>query len=381
MKTHLFLILILIIVVSCKQSQKANNQLTIDQQLEDYYKKFPYQDTYNYMIAYTGGDASKLNTWVIGQKPELVKAGNDKVVRMNNDTYYKVSFLDLSKGPVLLKSKFHTTDRFYSFQLMNDQNVNFNNVYHPKGTYSLYFGDKPENIEGEAIESPSKMAVVIVRVEVKHKFNVEDTKQAAAIFNGITVNGPSIKEMPNLDLLSHFSDSLVNIVNQKFDSVIQNISLADMFVSNNYVPTPALPLYFATWTKMAWGGPVPEHSTYEGRFTDVNGDLMRGANGIYTLTTDEPPVKAFWSVTVYDSDRGGFLHPNKEDRYNINGANAIKNENGTITFIFKTKCEESDINCLEVPDGVFDVSERYYLPHEQLITGEWKFPHPELMSK
>jgi len=26
----------------------------------------PYQDTYKYMMTYTGGDASKLNAWVVG---------------------------------------------------------------------------------------------------------------------------------------------------------------------------------------------------------------------------------------------------------------------------------------------------------------------------
>jgi hypothetical protein len=378
-RIHLAFALVSLVAFSCNQDSGKKYELTFVQQLEDYYHKFPYQDTYNYMKIYTGGDASKLNTWVIGEEPILVKAGDDRIVRMNNDTYYKIGFFDLSDGPVILSSKFHTRDRFYSFQLMDDRNFNFKNVYHPNGTFSLYYGDEPENIEGEAIKSPSNLTVIIVRVEVKNKDDEEDTKQAIKIFKGITIEAPTIKEIPELDLLSHFSDSLVNIANLKFDSVAQNISLAKMFVSNNYVPTPELPLYFATWTKLAWGGPVPTHSTYEGRYTDNNDKLLKGAKGTYTLTTEEPPVDAFWSVTAYDTERGGFFHPNKDDRYHINNTGVVKNDDGTITFLFKTECQDNDQNCLTIPEGDFDLTIRYYLPLGSLQTGDWKMSNPELL--
>ena len=106
----------------------------------------------------------------------------------------------------------------------------------------------------------------------------------------------------------------------------------------------------------------------------MNGVELRGSNGTYTVTTEEPPVDAFWSITVYDTDRGGFLHPNDDDRYHINNTAAIRNDDGTVTFTFKQNCEASDRNCLEVPAGRFDLVPRYYLPHEEIITGEWTFP-------
>jgi len=96
------------------------------------------------------------------------------------------------------------------------------------------------------------------------------------------------------------------------------------------------------------------------------------------VTTKEPPVKAFWSVTVYDTDRGGYLHPNKHNRYHINNTAAEKNDNGTISFIFKQSCGDTDKNCLEVPDGRFDLALRYYLPDDSIQTGEWTFPKVNL---
>ena len=97
------------------------------------------------------------------------------------------------------------------------------------------------------------------------------------------------------------------------------------------------------------------------------------------LTTEAPPVKAFWSVTVYDSATGRF-HPNDDDRYHINNTTAVKNEDGTYTFRFKVKCEEGDVNCLEVPAGPFDLAIRYYLPGPEIISGEWTMPRPVLQK-
>ena len=57
---------------------------------------------------YTGGDPVKYNTWVLGAEPALVKAGEDKVVRMNNDTYYKMAFFLLDQGPVTSHSDYET---------------------------------------------------------------------------------------------------------------------------------------------------------------------------------------------------------------------------------------------------------------------------------
>ena len=133
------------IITACSPQESIEND-DFEKQVKEYIEKFPYQDTYNYLIQYTGGDPAKLNVWVLGETPDLVKAGEDKVVRMNNDTYYKIAFVTLDNGPVVIESSSSTEDRFYSFQLMDDRNANYRNIIHPSGKYTLYQGAKPAKI-------------------------------------------------------------------------------------------------------------------------------------------------------------------------------------------------------------------------------------------
>jgi hypothetical protein len=354
---------------------------SFEEQVSEYIQKFPYQDTYNYAVSYTGSDPKKLNVWILGAEPALVKAGEDAVVRMNNDTYYKMAFMDLSVGPVVLSSANPSKNRFSSFQLMDDRNANFRNIIFPDGNYTLYYVDAPGEVLGEAVESPSPLAVVIVRVEVKDKTNPEDVAAAQDIFNGISIKGNQPAEFLELDLLSGFDETVAAEASKRMDEALAAVSFTETIVGPGQEPGIDVPvLNHAAGTKGGWGGPDPAHSAYEIILLDKNGEAMVGSNGTYTVTTPEPPVDAFWSITIYDTDRGGYFHPNADDRYHINNTSAIRNEDDTVTFLFKQTCEESDGNCLEVPAGRFDMTARYYLPHAEIISGEWTLPKIELVK-
>jgi len=368
----------LVVLTSCSEPDSAPADDS-ETQIEDYIKKFPYQDTHNYAMRYTEGDPTHFNVWVLGSEPMLVKAGADKVVRMNNDTFYKIAFLILDDGPVVLKSSSPSRERFNSFQLMDDRNGNYQNVIYPDGEYTLYRGEKPAEIRGEAIEVPSSLSVVIVRVEVKDKDNAEDVAAAEAIFRGITIEGPVATNVPQLDLLSGFDKDVEDEAIRRLDEAFATLPFTETILGPGQEAGKDVPfLNHAAGTKGGWGGPDPSHSAYETIFTDNVGETLDAARGIYAITTEEPQVDAFWSITVYDTERGGFLHPNEDDRYHINNTGAVKNEDGTITFTFSRSCGESELNCLEVPAGIFDLAARYYLPHDEIISGAWTLPRPVL---
>ena len=224
-----------IILISCSEQQPATAD-DVEAQVEDYLRKFPYQDTHNYALTYTKGDPAAFNTWVLGSKPGLVKAGEDSVVRMNNDTFYKMAFVVLSDGPVVLGSSAPSDERFSSFQLMDDRNANYRNVIHPAGMYTLYRGEKPEQIQGEAIEVSSDLSVVIVRVEVKDKNNAEDVEAAKSLFNGITINGPEIDTMPGLDLLSGFETAVEEEAARRMTETAGTVPLSEGIVGPGQEP-------------------------------------------------------------------------------------------------------------------------------------------------
>ncbi len=351
-----------------------------EEEVADYIEKYSYQETYRMLDLYVGGDPAMLNVWVLGGTPALVKAGEDKVVRMNNDTYYKLAFMDLSSGPVILRSTAPSMDRFSSFQLMDDRNVNFRNLIHPDGTFTLYYGSTPGDLEGEGVESPSESAVVIVRVEVKNVRDDADVGAAETVFNGITIEGPEATEVPQLDLLSAFSEEVAGEAMRRIDDTIETSEFRQLAAGPGQVPDHVSLLQLAAGGKSGWGAPDTSHSSYETIFADLSGEPMQGANGTYAVTSEAPEVDAFWSVTVYDTERGGYFHPNDEDRYHINNTTAVENDDGTVTFLFKQQCGSEDVNCLEVPPGQFDMTMRYYLPSDAIQSGEWTFAKLELID-
>jgi hypothetical protein len=124
------------IMLSAFSPETSFAQDDFEKQVEDYIQKFPYQETFDYAMRLTGGDAGKLNTWVMASR-DLLKAGEDKIVRCNNDTLYKTAFVYLGDGPVVLRSDAPSQERFSSFQLQDDRNANYRNIINPSGSYTL----------------------------------------------------------------------------------------------------------------------------------------------------------------------------------------------------------------------------------------------------
>jgi hypothetical protein len=278
----------------------------------------------------------------------------------------------------VLRSDSPSEERFSSFQLQDDRNANYRNIIGPAGSYTLYHGEEPGNITGEGVEVPSLLSAVITRIEVKDPKDAADMAAAQAVFDGITIEGPTIREMPVVDFLSGFDEQVAQEANKRMDETARSVSFSDMIVGPGQEPGKDVPyLYHSAGSKVGWGGPATSHSAYDSMFADASGATLDGSKGEYVLATEAPPVNAFWSITVYDSTTGR-LHPNADNRYHFNNTTAFRNEDGTYTFRFKVKCEDGDVNCLEVPAGPFDVAARYYLPEPAIMNGEWKMPKPVL---
>ena len=77
-----------------------------------------------------------------------------------------------------------------------------------------------------------------MRVEVKNKNDAEDVAAAKKVFNGITVNGPAIKAVPKLDLLSGFDKKVGEEALRRIDKVFETIEIGHF--SPQMVPCESL---------------------------------------------------------------------------------------------------------------------------------------------
>ena len=89
-----------------------------------------------------------------------------------------------------------------------------------------------------------------------------------------------------------------------------------------------------------------------------------------------PPVKGFWSLTMYDPEH--FFAPNALKRYALGTKNkTLKyNDDGGLTIYLGNKSpgKEKESNWLPAPPGNFSIWIRAYWPDQAILDGTWKPP-------
>ncbi len=127
-------------------------------------------------------------------------------------------------------------------------------------------------------------------------------------------------------------------------------------------------------------GNVPEQSFYFSLPSDSSGRPLDGSKQSYTLTFSKgqvPPVKYFWSVTMYDIPQR-LLVANPIDRYSIgsNTPGLATNADGSVTLYISEKSpgKEKESNWLPAPNGPFWMVLRTYGPEKPILDGSYKLP-------
>ncbi len=118
--------------------------------------------------------------------------------------------------------------------------------------------------------------------------------------------------------------------------------------------------------------------------TDAEGNKLNAAENNYTITFEKdklPPVKAFWSVTMYNG-KTQLLIENPINRYLINSPmlpNLKLNEDGSLAIYIQKDSpgKNKESNWLPAPDGPLYMALRCYWPEEAILDGEWKLPPVE----
>jgi len=120
------------------------------------------------------------------------------------------------------------------------------------------------------------------------------------------------------------------------------------------------------------------YPTYQ---TDADGEPLNASEHNYALTFVKgkfPPVKAFWSLTMYDG-KTQLLVDNPLDRYLLNSPMMDQfalNDDGSLTLYIQRDHPGAaqEPNWLPAPDGPFYLVLRLYGPEDKVLAGKWQHP-------
>ncbi|MFN8475378.1 MAG: DUF1214 domain-containing protein [Anaerolineae bacterium] len=125
---------------------------------------------------------------------------------------------------------------------------------------------------------------------------------------------------------------------------------------------------------------APEEALYPTADVDANGEQFDGATGRYVLDFPAghlPPVKYFWSVTIYDKKRG-LLVRNPISRYSISDRTPgiqYGSDGGLRLYIQADRPDDQEAaNWLPAPREPFYLILRCYGPEPALLDGEYVIP-------
>lgn len=123
------------------------------------------------------------------------------------------------------------------------------------------------------------------------------------------------------------------------------------------------------------GGQGEKEAMYPIRYTDSEGKGFDGKNTYKIRFEKDPPVNAFWSLTMYDANNK-LLVANDLNRYKLGGDSSglKRNKDGSFEIIIQNAKPKNTDNWLPAPNGAFYVILRMYQPKEEALNGTYKLP-------
>jgi hypothetical protein len=379
------------------------------------------------------------------------------VVSPNADTLYSVSWLDLSKGPIVLSLP-DTNDRYYLMQMLDG----WTNVFaapgtrttgNRKGDYTVvgpnWKGTLPRGVQ--EIKAPTTMVWIIGRTQTNGKADYEavralkkqyklvplsawgtdytppadvpvdpqidaktapvqqvDKLSAAAFFARLAAlmkdNPPAQADRPMVEKLARIGvvpgkpfdpakldPAVAKGIEQGVKDARAKLYAAGRSLSGvKRVNGWAFPLdlgrygtdyrHRAVIALALLGANLPEDSVYPMTGVDADGKPLTGANR-YVLRFPKgqlPPVKAFWSLTMYNGKR--FFVANPLDRYAIGDRDKLTlNDDGSLTLYLQHESpgKDKESNWLPAPKDEFNLILRLFWPKQEVLDGTWKPPAVE----
>ena len=138
----------------------------------------------------------------------------------------------------------------------------------------------------------------------------------------------------------------------------------------------------ALTAQVGWGGNDAIEAFYPMSRVDANGKNFDGAHAYQIQWENDPPVNAFWSLTMYDKSydgAAGYMVKNPINRYLINSTTEglVRDADGGLTITIQ-HAEPNDpaqrANWLPAPAEEFYLAMRLYWPESAVLDGTWEPP-------
>ena len=272
---------------------------------------------------------------------------NQVTVSGNLDTLYSFGVFDLA-SPLTVRLA-DAGDRYHSLMTVNQD-------------HSMEVAYSPTKVTLTAESVGSRYVMVAVRT-FADPADEADMRVAHALQDRISVEQAEsgVFDVPAWD--QHEVEDMRRAVNVVGAAVTDS---SKMFGRKEELD----PIYWTLGAAIGWGGLPAVAATYAFTTPDRN-----DGETPYTLRVADVPVDAFWSVTVYDSER--WIPVNDLDAYAYNGITAEHDDDGSVTVRFGGDPDQP--NYLPIVPGWCYIF-RAYRPREEILDGSWSFPQAEAVD-
>ncbi len=273
---------------------------------------------------------------------EPTPVNNQPTIRMNRDTLYSTSVVDIREGATLTLPD--VGDRYMTAMIVNQDHY-INKVFSGGGTYTLDMG---------TFDTP--YVIVYMRTLVDAA-DPEDVAAVNEIQDQMAIEAASSKPFipPNYD-------------EDGFEKMVSTLLPLAPFVPNSFhmfgSKDEVEPIRHLLGTAGGWGG-LPESEAF---YMGADPGLPTGEYKIEVPA--EVPVGAFWSISLYNVE--GFFESNARNAYNVNSVTGERNDGGSMT-VHLGGCEDDRVNCLPLMEG-WNYVVRMYRPNAEILDGSWTFP-------
>ena len=361
--------------------------ITIPEVADDRYFSFQLIDLYTHNFAYIGtlSTGNQAGNYLIattdwkGEKPD----GIDQILYCETDLFFIIVRTQLFNDDDINMVK--SIQDAYGFMGMNE----YLGKESPGKVTDITW---PEWHEGDQFTAASLSYIdFMINLTEPHESEIEFREQLKRLHVGSEgdFSLQDFSEVVQRAIREGVKEGFAEIESFIAEASVDPLSSAKVFGTRDFLAASAKKNYQKNQTYLPRAaaahiglyGNSGAEAIYPSYLVEAPGVPFNASENNYTLTFNKgemPPVKAFWSLTMYDGSTQ-LLVDNALDRYLLNSTmeeDFIYDDDGTLTLYIQKDSPGGDLenNWLPAPEGPFYCVLRLYGPEDNALEGSWVNP-------